>query len=343
MDIDAVVLWVDGNDPEWIKEKEKYDPKEKTKDDVNRYRDWNLMKYWFRGIEYFAPFIRTVHFVTWGHVPDFLDTDNPKLNIVNHKDYMPEGSLPTYNSMALELNLHRIDGLAERFVYFNDDMFLTRKITPSDLFDDKTGKPRMYYYELPIRFKSYDLDYHIAKAVSMNLINRNVDKKSVKTHVLSRQYSLLANIRSIVMKYLVPEYYVGFRASHNMTPMLKKTFEDVWGLEPEVLKETSLHKFRAITDPNQLLIAWYQLATGNFVHKNNAKDQMYFDINESSIDDICNAIKNQRYEAICINDSDVNIDFESTKKRIADAFEFILPKRSSFEKKSDAEKGAENE
>lgn len=78
MDIDFVVLWVDGNDPEWRAEKAKYQGM--TLDDSNsenRFRDWGLMPYWFRAVEKFTPWVRKVHFVTCGHVPAFLNTGLP--------------------------------------------------------------------------------------------------------------------------------------------------------------------------------------------------------------------------------------------------------------------------
>ena len=73
MDIDFVVLWVDGNDPEWRAEKAKYQGA--VTDDsnsVNRFRDWGLMPYWFRAVEKFTPWVHKIHFVTCGHVPEFL-------------------------------------------------------------------------------------------------------------------------------------------------------------------------------------------------------------------------------------------------------------------------------
>ena len=70
--------------------------------------------------------VRRIHFVTWGHLPSWLNKEHPKLNIVNHKDFIPEKYLPTFNSHAL-WNMHRIPGLAENFVYFNDDMFLIKR------------------------------------------------------------------------------------------------------------------------------------------------------------------------------------------------------------------------
>ena len=47
---------------------------------------------------------------------------------------MPEEYLPTFNSAAIELNLHRIEGLSENFVFFNDDMYLIQDVKPDDFF-----------------------------------------------------------------------------------------------------------------------------------------------------------------------------------------------------------------
>ena len=83
-------------------------------------------RWWFRAVEKFAPWVNKIHFVTYGHLPKWLNIDNPKLNIAKHSDFIPQKYLPTFSSFPIEVNLHRIKGLAERFVYFNDDMFLLK-------------------------------------------------------------------------------------------------------------------------------------------------------------------------------------------------------------------------
>lgn len=144
--IDFVITWVNGNDPEWRKEKSLYSGDAISNSfelDIReeRYRDWDNLQYWFRGVEKFAPWVRKIHFVTWGHLPKWLNLDNPKLHIVNHKDYIPKTFLPTFNSHTIEWNFHRISGLSEHFVYFNDDMFLLQKVEPGEFF--KGGKPEI--------------------------------------------------------------------------------------------------------------------------------------------------------------------------------------------------------
>ena len=128
MNIDFIITWVDGNDQVWQEEKAKYSGKTTGDDRAKRYRDWEFLQYWFRGIEQCAPWVNKIHFVTCGHLPLWLNTEHPKLNIVNHKDYIPEQYLPTFSCRPIELNLHRIPGLSDNFVYFNDDMFLFQPV-----------------------------------------------------------------------------------------------------------------------------------------------------------------------------------------------------------------------
>ena len=88
--IDVVLTWVDGNDPNWRAEKKKYDKSSTLIDEREvRYRDWDNIQYIFRGIENYMPWVNKVHFVTWGHLPSWMNTECPKLNIVNHKDFIP--------------------------------------------------------------------------------------------------------------------------------------------------------------------------------------------------------------------------------------------------------------
>ena len=102
--VDIVITWVDGSDPNWLAEKKMY-----TKKSNNvRYRDWDNLVYIFRGIEQFMPWVHKIYFVTWGHLPKWLNIDNEKLVIVNHQDYIPEKYLPTFNSNVLDLNMFRM-------------------------------------------------------------------------------------------------------------------------------------------------------------------------------------------------------------------------------------------
>ncbi|MCD7918038.1 MAG: Stealth CR1 domain-containing protein, partial [Clostridiales bacterium] len=87
--IDFVVTWVDGSDPEWQRQQQRYRSNPIDNGDApNRSRDWGLLRYWFRGVETFAPWVHRVYFVTCGQRPDWLNVNHPKLTLVDHQDYI---------------------------------------------------------------------------------------------------------------------------------------------------------------------------------------------------------------------------------------------------------------
>ena len=115
--IDFVIPWVDDSDPVWRAKKAQYTGVAASEGNEDaRYRDWDTLKYWFRGVEKFAPWVRYIYFVTDNQKPEWLNVEHPKLKWVKHTDFIPEEYLPTFNSNVIELNLHRIDDLAEHFI-----------------------------------------------------------------------------------------------------------------------------------------------------------------------------------------------------------------------------------
>ncbi len=331
--IDFVVLWVDGNDPAWQSEKAKYSQK-KTDDSnsVNRFRDWGLMPYWFRAIEKFTPWVRKIHFVTWGHLPEFLNTDNPKLNIVRHRDFMPEGSLPTFSSHALEVNLHRIPDLAENFVYFNDDMFILRPMQETAFF--KNGVPCTYGGEVPVSFIREVGIWQHAVVNNMGVINKHFDKRTqyslYKNKYISKTYRWQDNIRSMMLWKLFPNFFYGFENLHAPGAYCKKTFEEVWEKEPDILKSTTLNKFRTASDLNQWIMLWWQVASGNF--EPYCTDNFVSCADDHNVGLLCDIIENQEHDMICINDPESDVDFDTISQAVRNSFQKILPDKSSFEK-----------
>ena len=134
-----MIPWVDGGDPAWLAEKAKYEKNDDVEKNANselRYTSWDNLQYWFRAVEKFMPWINKIFFVTWGHVPEFLNTQHPKLRIVKHEDYIPKEYLPTFNSNVIELNYHRIEELSENFIIFNDDVFPLQPVEETYYFKD---------------------------------------------------------------------------------------------------------------------------------------------------------------------------------------------------------------
>lgn len=331
-DIDIVVLWVDGNDPEWQKEKAKYQGvKLDDSNSANRYRDWDLMKYWFRGIEKFMPWVRKIHFVTWGHLPSFLDVNNPRINIVRHEDYLPEYARPTFNACSIEMNLHRIEGLSEHFVFFNDDMFVLRPISQERFFQN--DKPVAYFAEVPTSFSGVLEAWQYMFINDLGIINKYFNKRQVKKQLgknySSKQYSFSDRVRTEIMYRINPDGFTGFKNFHCPVGFNKKTFQEIWENEPDILKRTSEAKFRTPHDVNQWLLIWWQILSGNFVP--GKCETAVFPVNVQNVDGICDLIKGQRKEMVCLNDPSGCDDISEMSAKLQSAFEIILPEKSSFE------------
>ena len=153
MDIDLVYLWVDGNDPIWQAKRNAFIGKTEESSPINckgRYADNDELKYSLRSVEKYAPWIRKIFIVTDNQTPLWLDTTNPKIQIVDHTEIMPAESLPCFNSSLIEKHLYKIPGLAEHFLLANDDTFINKQVTTNDFFTSK-GFPIIRLTRKPFR------------------------------------------------------------------------------------------------------------------------------------------------------------------------------------------------
>ncbi|BAL85379.1 hypothetical protein AMIS_1590 [Actinoplanes missouriensis 431] len=139
--IDVVYTWVDGNDPDWVARKNSSltafgrEQINTIATNDSRFISRDELKYSLRSIVAYAPWVRKIFLVTDDQIPAWLDTSDPRLTVVSHRELFGDtGVLPTFNSHAIESRLHRIPGLSEHFIYFNDDMFLGRPVSPDSFF-----------------------------------------------------------------------------------------------------------------------------------------------------------------------------------------------------------------
>lgn len=330
-EIDFVVTWVDGSDRAWQAEKARYAPGGSVDDNEERYRDWGLFRYWFRGVEQFAPWVRKVHLVTWGHLPEWLDTDNPKLHIVRHVDYIPQEFLPTFNSNVLELYLHRIEGLSDRFVYFNDDIYLVGTVKPEVFF--RSGTPcDMLAFQPVVANPANPVMSHVYMNNSLVLckyFNKRENVKNQPGKYFKLGYPPLYFFYNL-LEMAFP-LYTGFYTVHGPAPFCRETFEELWEKEGELFTELSTRRFRSEDDVSQYLFREWQKLTGNFVPRNVQKDFRYCDVTEDN-SELVRMLAGKKKKIICINDGKVTGDLERISKQLTEAFERLLPKKSSFEK-----------
>jgi hypothetical protein len=152
--IDVVIAWVDGLDRKHRAERKRYlaDPggdakPERTVNQARRFSDNDEIRFCLRSIYNYAPWVRRVWLVTDDQVPAAIDrqkAEQHNIRIVDHREIFCgyEQLLPTFNPLAIETMLWRIEGLADRFLYFNDDVMLVGPVEPTDFFSNE-GKAKL--------------------------------------------------------------------------------------------------------------------------------------------------------------------------------------------------------
>lgn len=233
--IDAVVLWVDGDDPAHIAKRVKYmhNGREAQHNDVAgtvRYRQTGEINFCIASILRFAPFVRKIHIVTDNQNPhleqlialNFPDNKIP-VEIVDHKVIFRgyEQYLPTFNAYAIESMLWRIPDLAEHFIYFNDDVMLVSPARRSDFFTDE-GWPVAYAY----RHKSFT-----ARLLRAIRPRRGGHRKLVWRDSMLNSADILG--------------LHGFlRIKHTTHQLCRSFFERYYAAHPDTLLRNISHRFR---------------------------------------------------------------------------------------------------
>ena len=338
--IDFVVPWVDGADPEWIATRDEYIKRTGFSGDYSprHYRDFGLMRYWFRGVEKYAPWVNKVYFITSGQLPKWLNLRADKLVWIKHEDYIPNEFLPTFSANPIELNLNRIVNLSEHFVYFNDDMFLINKVEPEHFF--REGLPVMspqISFTVPKNEISgfAHMMLNNVMLINTNFRARKVILKNAGNWVAPWNTGLESAARNMIPLFM--GYFTGFSNPHMPSPLLKSTMDTVWEKEREYLAKTSSNKFRSFEDVTQYIFSDWQLASGKYSPEHRKELGHYFQIDGTKqvTEKVVNSIRKQKYSTICLNDSISDISENALgelKNQLSDAFENILPEKSGFEK-----------
>ncbi len=324
--VDFVILWVDGNDEKWLNEKNIYDNKTLSINNSDvRYRDWEIIKYWFRSIEKYAPWVNNIFFITYGHLPKWLNTNASNLKIVRHEEFIPKKYLPTFSSDVIEMNLFRIKELSNNFVLFNDDMILNKKTDVNIFF--KNNLPVDCFVEDSIQPLT---DFSKIYFNNEQIINKYFNKRDV----YKKNWKKIFKIR--YGKFLIRNFllfpwskFSTFKNFHLSQPMKKEVLQEIWKREEELLDKKCLKKFRSDENITQYLVRDWQLVSGRFYPgKINGK---MFNI-EKDMKLIKKQLKKSKLKILCLNDSENISDFEGCKKELIESLESKFNKKSKYEK-----------
>ena len=220
--IDVVYTWVDGSDLDWQASLNAYRSQAGAAPVASRarFRSRDELRYSLRSLNAFAPWVNHIYIVTCGQRPKWLKED-PKITLISHKEiFLNPDHLPTFNSMAIECHLHRIPGLQEHYLYFNDDVFLGKECSPSTFFSKK-GKMHLF----------------------------TIDQTFPTDPVKAGEEGFIAGLKN-TGALMAARYGAKAQPRHAHTPFAeRKSFVSRVAMQfPSIFSQVSSHRFRAIDD-----------------------------------------------------------------------------------------------
>lgn len=270
---------------------------------VERTREWDTLKYWFRGVEKNCSWIRKVFLIVQNerHIPQWLDTNNSKLRVVYHDEYIPKELLPTFNAMTIGMYISNIPDLSEHYIMCDDDFYFLNPIKKDRYF--KCGRP-----------------VHLNNKVQYGLYSGDCLKGSdnVFYHILNNNLLFEAkfNKRTKYGLYHLPEA--------RLKSLEQKILKDY---SKEILNHNLPSKFRSKNNLcaymfSDLLRLFDKVVWGNPVW-NSCYCTLKSDVN----------FNNYWYkDIVCFNDTEQLDDYDKTKERLIEFLESKFPNKSSFEK-----------
>ncbi|MGC5167028.1 stealth family protein [Luteimicrobium sp. DT211] len=310
--IDVVYTWVDGTDPAWQAARARAQA-ELPDGAVNpnavsssRFLGHDELRYSMRSIEMFASWVRRVHVVTSGQMPEWLDVSHPQVSVVDHREIFSDTtSLPVFNSHAIESQLHHIPGLADRYLYLNDDVFFGRPVAP-ELFFEGNGLSRFFLSRALLELGPASV--------------RDLPVMSAAKH----NRELIENLTSRTLTRKV---------KHTPHPQQRRVLEELEERYPEVFKQLVGSRFR---DPEDHSVAsalhhWYAYVTGRAVEGAIAYD--YLDLASDQAVLTLNRISRARdFDVFCLNDTNLDDEQRGDRSRmIQEMLRTYFPVRSAFE------------
>lgn len=253
--------------------------------DFVRYRSWDTEELLIRCVKTFMPFVRTIYIILAQESQWQKWMEQPKVKVVYHKDFMPEWTLPTFNSRAMEMYLRDIPGISDFFLYGNDDMYPVSPLTVDDFFQN--GKPRIHMTEKV--FPEHPNNFQSACMRGLNFV-----AKEFGQHFTDKWY----------------------KNGHSIAPILKSTCEHLWQRGGNEII-ASISPFRQCKNFNQYIYSWWHYLSGSYV---DGRPPCKYVSTKSSVEDVGRAIE-ECCGIVCVNDNECVSDYEVYGRMVREKIE----------------------
>lgn len=281
-----------------------------TLDDSPRWRSWGTEELLVRGILINMPWIRKIHIILAGksQIQPWMTELSDKIHIVLHEEFIPKQFLPCFVSRTIEMFLGDIPGLAERFIYGNDDMYPVGTLRPEDFFVG--NKPCQHHDELYYEDVRYINDVFKRSCFNeLNVVATDFGKEFTTTYL---------------------------RGGHSLSPILRKTCKAVWEAHEQEIKD-NISAVRTDNSMNQYIYPFYQHLSGKYVdHVPSCKYVSMWD----GIKVILDTIADRKVQVVCVNDDEVaNTVWQTCAMKVRNALE----QRLTIEQEENERRGTETE
>ncbi|MGJ4845375.1 MULTISPECIES: stealth family protein [unclassified Leifsonia] len=309
-DIDIVFSWVDGSSAEFQRKRAAQQAAYVVGDgDDNeaRYRQIDELKYAMRSVHMFAPWVRNIYIATDSPLPSWL-APHPNVHIMRSEDFFVDTStLPTHNSHAVESQLHHIPGIAEHFLYSNDDMFIGRPISP-DIFFSPGGVTK--FVEAGTRIGLGESDPARSGFENAARVNRRL---------------LWERFGAVTTRHL----------EHCAAPLRVSVLNEMEREFPDDFARTAASPFRSATDISvtNSLYHYYSLMTGRAVVQTQARVQYIETTLHEAEEKMRRLLKRRDQDMFCLNDgSKPEIGVEERTRIVTEFLERYFPFPAPWER-----------
>lgn len=301
--IDYIVPMVFPGDPHWQSDLRRATGGIFCNHDNVRYRSWDNEDLLIQCIRQNLPWLRNIIIILAreSQVQPWMTATTPSgfaagnIRLVFHRDFMPPEAIPTFNSRCIEMFLYRIPGIADHFLYANDDMFPLTPLRPDDFFAPLTS--------------------HLSSLAS-HLPCQHMTPKPFPQHPNNFQTACMGGLNFVASEFGLHFTDTWLKNGHGIAPILKSSCEHLWHRAPDRIM-ASLSPFREPKNFNQYIYAWYQHFSGQSV--DHTPRTCLLKAHTGTPEQMVTAILDPQNQIVCINDHEACTNYRRYATMVADA------------------------